>query len=140
VYAAQFAPVVMGTQSSGEFLREKVSNYDGVEWLNRNLDSQDKVVTDVWALLYMRVPYTTFGTMGDVLPPTAGPRATRLFAAREEITHAAILDNDKDRLRQIGYLDARMIAKVPVRSVRSRTRADFGPWHYMLVYAIHGGR
>jgi hypothetical protein len=139
VYAAQFAPVVIGTESTGEFLRKKVSNYEGIEWLNRNLDSADVVATDVWALFYLRVPYTTFGTMGDVLPLTAGPQATRLFAAREGITHVAVLDNDSDRLRQVGYLDARLIAKVSVRSVQSRTRGDFGPRHYMLVYAIDGG-
>ena len=51
-----------------------------------------------------------------------------------------MVDDDSDRLRQVGYLDARLIAKVPVRSVQSRTRDDFGPWHYMLVYAIDGGR
>jgi hypothetical protein len=140
VYAAQFAPVIIGAESTGEFLRKKVSNYEGIEWLNRNLDSQDVVATDVWALLYLRVPYTTFGTMGDVLPLTAGPRATRLFAAREGITHVAVLDNDSDRLRQVHYLEARLIAKVFVRSVQSRTRGDFGPRHYMLVYAIDGGR
>jgi hypothetical protein len=140
VYAAQFAPVVIGTQSTDEFLRQKVSNYEGVEWLNRNLTSDDLVATDLWALLYFRVPYTTFGTMGDVLPITAGPRATRLFVTRQGITHLAVLDNDSDRLRQIGYLETRLIAKVSVRSVQSRTRGDYGPRHYMLVYAIDGGR
>jgi Dolichyl-phosphate-mannose-protein mannosyltransferase len=140
VYVAQFAPVVVGTESSGEFLREKVSNYDGVEWLNRNLDSQDKVVTDVWALLYMRVPYTTFGTMGDLLPLTAGPEATRSFVANEGVTHVAILDDDEDRLRQVGYLDAHLVARVPVRSVQSRTKGEFGPRHEMLVYALDSAR
>jgi hypothetical protein len=138
VYAAQFAPVVMGTESSGEFLREKVSNYDGVEWLNRRLGPNQKVATDIWALMYLKVPYTTFGTMGDVLPLDAGPRATRSFVAREGVTRIAILDTDVDRKRQVGYLDARLIARVPVRSVRSRTRGEFGPRHDMLVYAIGG--
>jgi hypothetical protein len=138
VYAAQFAPVVMGTQSSGEFLREKVSNYDGVEWLNRRLGPNQKVATDIWALMYLKVPYTTFGTMGDVLPLDAGARATRSFVSREGVTRIAILDTDVDRKRQVGYLDARLIARVPVRSVKSRTRGEFGPRHDMLVYAIGG--
>jgi hypothetical protein len=136
VYAAQFAPVVAGTESSRQFLREKVSNYDGVEWLNRNLGANDRVATDIWALLYLRVPYTTFGTMGDLLPLTAGPEATRSFVAHEGVTHVAILDDDEDRLRQVGYLDARLIARVPVRSVKSRTRRELGPRHDMLVYAV----
>ena len=139
VYAVQFAPVVAGTESSRQFLREKVSNYDGVEWLNRNLDGNDRVATDIWALLYLRVPYTTFGTMGDLLPLTAGPEATRSFVANEGVTRIAILDTDVDRKRQVGYLDARLIARVPVRSVKSRTRGEFGARHDMLVYAV-GGR
>jgi hypothetical protein len=136
VYAAQFARVVIGTESTSEFLREKVSNYEGVEWLDQNLDSQDRVATDIWALLYMGVPYTTFGTMGDLLPLSAGPQATRSFVAAQGVTHIAILDDDADRIRQVGYLDAHLIARVSVRSVQSRTRADFGPRHDMLVYAI----
>lgn len=136
VYAAQFAPVVAGTESSEQFLREKVSNYDGVEWLNGNLGPNDRVATDIWALLYLRVPHTTFGTMGDLLPLNAGPSATRTFVATERVTHIAILDNDTDRLRQVGYLDARLVARVPVRSVQSRTRGEFGPRHEMLVYAL----
>jgi hypothetical protein len=136
VYAAQFGPVVVGTESTDDFLRQKVSNYEGVEWLNRHLAPDQKVATDIWGLLYLRVPYTTFGTMGDVLPLDAGARATRSFVARERITRIAILDNDEDRRRQVGYLDARLIARVPVRSVKSRTRGDFGPRHDMLVYAV----
>ena len=138
VYAAQFGPVVAGTESRDDFLRQKVSNYAGIEWLNRHLGPDQEVATDIWALLYLKVPYTTFGTMGDVLPFDAGPRATRSFVAREGITRIAILDNDEDRRRQVGYLDARLVARVPVRSVKSRTRGDFGPRHDMLVYAIGG--
>jgi hypothetical protein len=136
VYAAQFAPVVVGTESRDQFLTEKVSNYEGVEWLNRQLGPEDKVATDIWALLYLKVPYTTFGTMGDVLPLNAGAQATRSFVARQGVTRIAILDSDKERERQVGYLNARLIARVSVRSVQSRTRGDFGPRHDMLVYAI----
>jgi hypothetical protein len=136
VYAAQFAPVVVGTESRGQFLKEKVSNYEGVEWLDRRLGPEDKVATDIWALLYLEVPYTTFGTMGDVLPLNAGAQATRSFVAREGVTHIAVLDGDTERLRQVGYLNARLIARESVRSVQSRTRGDFGPRHEMLVYSV----
>jgi hypothetical protein len=136
VYAAQFVPVVVGTQPKNDFLRQKVSNYHGVEWLNRSLRPSDRVATDVWALFYLRVPYTPFGTMGDLLPTTAGPAATRAFIAKYEITNVAILDNDAERRRQVGYLRTRLIARVPVRSVQSRTRGHFGPVHDMLVYSV----
>lgn len=136
VYAAQFAPVVLGTESKQQFLREKVSNYQGVEWLNRTLGKRDRVATDVWALFYLRMPYATFGTMGDLLPPTAGREATRAFVRKYGITDIAILDNDSARRRQVRYLDARLIGRVVVRSVQSRTRGHFGPRHLMLVYAL----
>ena len=136
VYAAQFASVVLGTESKQRFLREKVSNYHGVEWLNRTLGKRDRVATDIWALFYLRMPYATFGTMGDLLPPTAGREATRAFVRKYGITHIAILDGDSARRRQVRYLDGRLIGRVSVRSVQSRTRGPFGPRHQMLVYAL----
>jgi hypothetical protein len=136
VYAAQFAPVVLGTESKQRFLFEKVSNYQGVEWLNRNLGERNRVVTDIWALFYLRMPYATFGTMGDLLPPTAGREATRAFVRKYGITDIAILDGDSARRRQLRYLEARLIGRVSVRSVQSRTRGHFGRPHQMLVYAV----
>jgi hypothetical protein len=136
VYAVQFAPVVLGTETKAQFLREKVSNYEGVEALNIRLGPEDKVATDIWALLYLDVPYTTFGTMGDLLPPEAGPAATRAFVATHGVTHVAILAANQDRRRQLTYLDAQLVARVPVRSVHSRTRGDFGRRQDMLVYAL----
>jgi hypothetical protein len=136
VYAAQFAPVVLGNQPKQQFLREKVSNYEGIEWLNQKLGPRTKVATDVWALFYLRMRYATFGTMGDLLPPDAGAQATRAFVAKYGITHVAILDGDVARRRQVGYLDARLIGRVSVRSVKSRTRGHYGRRHEMLVYAV----
>jgi hypothetical protein len=136
VYAAQFAPVVLGNQPKRQFLREKVSNYEGVEWLNRTLPPRARVATDIWALFYLRMRYTTFGTMGDLLPPDAGAQATRAFVAKYGITHIAILDGDVARRRQVGYLRARLLGRVSVRSVKSRTRGHYGRRHEMLVYAI----
>jgi hypothetical protein len=71
-----------------------------------------------------------------VLPLSAGAQATRSFVAKQGVTRIAILDSDKERERQVGYLNARLIARVSVRSVKSRTRGDFGPRHEMLVYAV----
>jgi hypothetical protein len=136
VYAAQFAPVVVGRESKQQFLREKVSNYEGVEWLNRNLSRRDKVVTDIWALFYLHMPYATFGTMGDLLSPGAGPTATRAFIRKYGITHVAILDGDSARRRQVSYLDTHLIGRISVRSVQSRTRGHYGRRHEMLVYAL----
>jgi hypothetical protein len=136
VYAAQFAPVVLGHQSKQQFLREKVSNYQGIEWLNQRLGRRDRVATDIWGLFYLRMPYATFGTMGDLLPPDAGPDATRAFAHKYGITDVAILDGDAARRRQMRYLGAHLIGRVSVRSVQSRTRGHFGRRHQMLVYAL----
>ena len=82
------------------------------------------------------MPYVTFGTMGDLLPSDAGRAATRAFVARYGVTHIAILDDDDARRRQVGYLNARLVGRVSVRSVQSRTRGHFGPLHDMLVYAV----
>lgn len=136
VYAAQFVPVVVGTQTTRQFLLEKVSNYQGVEWLNQSLGRSDTVATDVWALFYLHARYTPFGTMGDLLPADAGSSATRAFVAKYGITHIAILDGDRARRRQVEFLHAQLIARISVRSVQSRTRGRFGPKHDMLVYSI----
>jgi hypothetical protein len=84
------------------------------------------------------MPYTSFGTMGDLLPADAGPAATRAFVTRYGVTHIAILDGDEARRRQVGYLRAHLLARVSVRSVQSRTRGHFGPRHDMLVYEVDG--
>jgi Dolichyl-phosphate-mannose-protein mannosyltransferase len=138
VYAAQFFPVVAGTESRRNFLHQKVSYYDGVEWLNRELRDDDMLVVDNWTLLYLDMPYITFGSMGDLLPPKAGAEETRSFVREYGITHAAVLAGHEDRRRQIGYLSARLLARIPVRAVTSRTLAELGPPDEMLIYAIEG--
>jgi hypothetical protein len=136
VYAAEFAPVAAGRESEQEFLSRKVSLYDGVDWLNHRLGPDDKVLLDIWSLLYLEVPYVTFGTMGDLLPLDAGPEATRAFVAENQVTHVAVLGDDEARRRQVGYLDTRLLARVSVTPVRSRTRDERGPTKEMLVYAL----
>jgi hypothetical protein len=129
-------PVALGRESEEEFLSRKVSLYDGVEWLNERLGQDDKVLLNFWTLLYLDVPYVTFGTMGDLLPPEAGPEATRSFVAENDVTHVAVLADDEARRRQVGYLDARQLESVPVTPVRSRTRDERGPVKQMLVYEL----
>jgi hypothetical protein len=136
VYAAQFAPVAVGHESEHDFLTRKVSLYDGIDWLNDRLGKDDKVLLNLWSLLYVDVPYVTFGTMGDLLPLDAGPEATRTFVAENGVTHVAVLADDEARRRQVAYLDARLIERVPVTPVRSRTRNERGPTKEMLVYEL----
>jgi Dolichyl-phosphate-mannose-protein mannosyltransferase len=136
VYASQFVPVAVGAQEREAFLRNEVSLYDGVEWLNNHLGPRDTVAFDGWTLLYLRVPYVTFGTHGDLLPLNAGPRETKQFVRDNGITHLAILARDENRIRQAGYLDAHLVARVPVRSVTSRTLSKIGPPETMLVYEV----
>ena len=136
VYAAQFAPVAAGRESEEDFLSRKVSLYDGVDWLNNRLGEDDKVLLNIWSLLYLEVPYVTFGTMGDLLPLGAGPEATRVFVAENSVTHVAVLADDEARRRQVGYLDARLMERVAVTPVRSRTRDERGPTKAMLVYEL----
>jgi hypothetical protein len=138
VYAAQFAPVVVGTESRDVFLRRKVSLYEGIEWLNRSLGPDDRVATSAWALLYLDVPYITFGTMGDLLPPDAGPVTTRSFVRKNGVSHVAVLASDSERLRQLAYLDGRVLARIPVKSIRSRTRGEIGFRQDMLIWAVRG--
>jgi len=140
VYAAQFAPVAVGRESEQDFLTRKVSLYDGIDWLNDRLGNDDKVLLDVWSLLYLDVPYVTFGTMGDLLPLDAGPEATRTFVAENGVTHVAVLADDGARRRQVAYLDARLIGRVRVTPVRSRTRNERGPTKEMLVYELERRR
>ena len=139
VYAAQFAPVAAGRESEEDFLSRKVSLYDGVDWLNNRLGKDDKVLLNVWSLLYLDVPYVTFGTMGDLLPLEAGPEPTRAFVAENGVTHVAVLADDVGRRRQVAYLDARLLERVPVTPVRSRTRDERGPTKELLVYGLERG-
>jgi hypothetical protein len=135
-YAAQFVPVVVGREPKEEFLLENAPYYAGIEWLDRRLGSDDRVLTDLPDLLYLEMPYTTFGTMGDLLPPTAGADRTRAFVRATGAKYAAVLARHQDRVRQLEYVDARLIARVSVRNVTSRTLSDLGPPETLLVYSL----
>jgi hypothetical protein len=72
-----------------------------------------------------------------VLSTTAGPRETGAFARRYGLTHAAVLESNRgSRARQLSYLGARLIARVPVRTIVSRTRSEAGPPDTLLVYRL----
>jgi hypothetical protein len=135
-YASQFAPVVVGRESKEDFLLENAPYYAGIEWLDRRLGSDDRVLTDLPDLLYLEMPYTTFGTMGDLLPPTAGAERTRAFVRATGATYAAVLARHQDRVRQLEYVDAHLIARVAVRNVTSRTLSELGPPQALLIYSL----
>lgn len=134
VYAAQFVPVVTGRESETEFLREKSSYYEGIEWLNRNLPPDARVALGHLFLLHLDRPGVAW--FSDALPTTAGPGPSRAFFRRYGITHAAIFDWDVRRKRQLGYAGARPIARLTVHAVSSRTLAEVGPPETMVVYAL----
>lgn len=135
VYAAQFAPVAVGREDREAFLRQEVSYEDGTEWLNRNLPPDAHVALGYILGMYLDRPYVLWTS--DVLPTTVGPGPTRAFARRYGLTHAAVLESNRgSRAVQLEYLHARLIARVPVRTVVSRTQNEFGPPDTLLVYKL----
>jgi 4-amino-4-deoxy-L-arabinose transferase-like glycosyltransferase len=134
VYAAQFVPVVTGSESKREFLLENTSYYAATDWMNRNLPPDARVLLD--HVFAFPVDRPTVVWTVDVLESTAGPGETRAFARRFGLTHAAVFATNGRRLRQLEHLRARLLARVTVRPVRSRTRSELGPPERMLVYEL----
>lgn len=133
-YTSQFAPIVAGTQSDREFLAEKSVYFDGAAWLNEHLGEHDVVLTDLPNLLYLDVQYVHWSP--ELLSRNAGAAATRNLVARLDATHAAVLAASGARRRQLAYLDARLVARVLVRSVSSRTLSRLEPPEPLLVYEL----
>jgi hypothetical protein len=134
VYVGQFVPVVAGLESEREFLTEKSSYYEGIDWLNRNLPPDARVALGHLFLLHADRPAVYWSS--DVLPTTAGPAESRAFFRRFGITHAEVFDWDVARKRQLGYAGARPIARLTVHAVTSRTLAEIGPPETVVVYAL----
>jgi hypothetical protein len=134
VYAAQFVPVAVGRESEREFLAENTSYFEGIDWLNRNLPPNARVVIDHVFVLHLDRPAVVWTS--DVLTTAAGPAETRAFVERYDLTHAAVFAADRARRRQLRYVGARVIARVTVRPVTSRTLSEIGPPETMLVYAL----
>jgi hypothetical protein len=135
-YTSRFVPVVFGTQSKETFLLRNAPYYAGIESLDRRLGSNDKLLTDLPTLLYLDMTHTTFGTMGDLLPPSAGAEQTRAFIRATGARYAAVLARHRDRVRQMQYVGADRIAEVNVRSVTSRTLSELGPVETLLIYSL----
>jgi hypothetical protein len=70
------------------------------------------------------------------LPPTAGAERTRAFVRATGATYAAVLARHQERVRQLEYVDARLIARVSVRNVTSRTLSELGPPEALLIYSL----
>jgi len=139
VYAAQFVPVALGREDEEQFLRDEVSYHEGTEWLNRNLPPGAHVALGHILGMYLDRPYVLWTS--DVLPTTAGPAETRAFARKYGLTYAAVLQaNRRSRARQLRDLRGRLIARVPVRTIVSRTRSEEGPPDALLVYELARGR
>lgn len=134
VYTSQFVSVITGRESTRQFLTEKSSYYEGIDWLNRNVPANARVALDHLFLLHLDRPAVYWSS--DVLPTTAGPVESRAFFRRFGITHAEIFDWDVSRKRQLGYAGARPIARVTVHAVSSRTLSEVGPPETMVVYAL----
>jgi hypothetical protein len=133
-YAGQFAPLLAGRQTEGDFLLEEVSYHESVAWLNANLPPDAVVALDHVFVLHVDRPALTWNA--DALPGSAGPRETREFVRRYGITHALVFATNTTRVRQLGYVGARRVARITARPVISRTLGDKGPPEALDVYEI----
>jgi 4-amino-4-deoxy-L-arabinose transferase-like glycosyltransferase len=131
-YAAQFVPVAAGAESERRFLTENSSYYEGVDWLNRNLSPDARVLLGFVFALHVDRPTVVW--TADVLPSSAGPAETRAFVRRFGLTHAAVLGTAMPA--QLSSVGARPIARVTVHPIVSRTLSETGPPETMVVYAL----
>lgn len=132
VYAAQFGRVVVGLESEDAFLRDNVSYHEGMEWMNEHLPPDAKVLLGHVLLLHLDREGLVW--TADALPASAGPEETRAFFRRNGITHAAVLGRGEPR--QLRWVGARRIARVPVRTITSRTLSSLGPPDVLTVYEV----
>ncbi len=135
VYTAQFLPVALGAQDRDEFLETKTPYYDGVRRLNRLLGEDDRVLLDFAAVLYVEDPYVVWTPL--VVSTQAGPAEARRFAAAEGLTHAAVLEvNREARQPTLDALGARRIATVPVHAPVFGLRIARGQPELLHVYEL----
>jgi hypothetical protein len=134
LYGSQFLGVVAGTESEREFLGNKSPYFTGVEWLNTHLAHDDRVLLGFLNVLYLEPGYVIWSA--DELARDAGPEETRAFQRRLGADYAAVLGGNGPRLRQLTYLGARIVARLPVRLVTSRTLNELGPPEMLLVYRL----
>jgi hypothetical protein len=137
VYTAQFFPVVVGAEGRDEFLEAKTPYYDGARRLNRLLDDHDRVLLDFAAVLYVEDAYVVWTPL--VLSTDADPADARRFAAAEKLTHAAVLEvNREARQPTLDALGARLIATVPVHAPVFGLRITRGPPERLHIYELAG--
>jgi hypothetical protein len=135
VYTAQFVPVAVGAQDRAEFLEAKTPYYDGVRGLNQLLDEDDRVLLDFAAVLYVEDPYVVWTPL--VLSTHAEAAEARRFAAAEGLTHAAVLEvNREARQPTLDALDARLIATVAVQTPVFGLRITRGPSERLHIYDL----
>ena len=134
-YTAQLVPVALGLQDRDDFLEAKTPYYDGIRFLNRELDDDDVALLDFAAVLYMDDPYVVWTPV--VLPIEASADETRRFARENRLTHAAILDVNLDARRpQLDVLGARRIATIPVHAPVFGLRITRGQPERLHVYEL----
>jgi hypothetical protein len=134
VFSAQFFPVVFGVQSEEDFLAKRTWYYDGIAWLNRELDEPGGVLID-FASPYLERPYVVWTLLA--VPPEA-PRSSALRLAREEeVAYAAVLDSTVARRRPfLAAMGARRIATVDVHTAFLGLREWGGVDHKLLIYRL----
>jgi hypothetical protein len=134
VYVRQFLPVVAGTHSADDFLAAKTSYYEGVRWLNEHLPRDALVLYGPASTLYLErdaIPWTP-----DALPGDATPADVRRFFREERPTFAVVVSTERRRVAQLRLVGARVIARVTVHQVLSRTESKIGPPETMLVFRV----
>jgi hypothetical protein len=134
VYVAQFVPVVVGAQSREAFLTDKTSYYGADVWLNRHLPANARVLMEPLALLYLDREYVPWNSAS--LPSAADASSTRAFVRRHRITDIAVIRGHGASQQQVGYLPARLIGRVKVRIIVSRTRGTDSKPQTVLVYHL----
>lgn len=134
VHCLQFIPVVIGFEAKDDFLADRTAYYDGVLWLNRELDAGEGVLID-FASPYLEQPYVLWTPL--VMPDESSAEDVRRFVRARQLRHAAILAvNEPARRRQLGFLRARRNASIPVHTAYLGLRRWGGVPHRLLVYEL----
>lgn len=131
LYASRFIPVVAGIESDEEFLRRKASYHEAVVWVNRNLPSDARVLSDVRGVLHLERAYVTWTP--SALPSTGDARA---FVRRQRLTHALVRADNEPHVRQARDAGGRVVGRLTARQVTSRTLDELGPPEPFLVFAF----
>jgi hypothetical protein len=134
LFAAQFFPVVFGLESDERFLSKRTWYYDGVVWLNRELDRPGGVLID-FASPYLERPYIVWTPLA--LPPEAKPATAARLARSEDLAYAALLEtDDATRRRFLAAMGARHVATVDVHTAFLGLREWGGVPHKLLIYQL----